>query len=251
MGWRKRYKVHPAADVYPMLSDDELKALGEDIKQNGLRDPVTFWRHDEYMAIDLPVTGYLIDGRNRLEAMERAGLDIREALGVSERFTDHWYDQQTDRIQYLHDICGDAGPNHVSAFLVSKNIRRRHLTKTDQVRLIAATYDAAREAETALAPKQRPRNKPPHVEEVSKGGRGKVNETKAAVMAIAKEQGISKATVERGLRETPPPQPKPKPKPMTDAWDAIKKLSLNEKRTLLKQLTKHLEACEAEKKTAR
>lgn len=29
MGWRKRYKVHPAADVYPMLSDDELKALGE------------------------------------------------------------------------------------------------------------------------------------------------------------------------------------------------------------------------------
>jgi hypothetical protein len=33
--WRDHIKVHPAADLFPMMSDDELKALGEDIKENG------------------------------------------------------------------------------------------------------------------------------------------------------------------------------------------------------------------------
>ena len=36
MGWRDKYKVHPAADVFPMMSDEELAELGEDIKKNGL-----------------------------------------------------------------------------------------------------------------------------------------------------------------------------------------------------------------------
>ena len=29
--WRQTMRVHPAADVFPMLSDDELDALGADI----------------------------------------------------------------------------------------------------------------------------------------------------------------------------------------------------------------------------
>jgi hypothetical protein len=33
MGWRDNYKVHPAADALPMMPDDELAELGEDIKQ--------------------------------------------------------------------------------------------------------------------------------------------------------------------------------------------------------------------------
>ena len=61
--WRERYNVHPAADVFPMMTDAELQALGEDIKANGQTIPILFWRGGGKL--------FLIDGRNRLEAMER------------------------------------------------------------------------------------------------------------------------------------------------------------------------------------
>jgi ParB-like chromosome segregation protein Spo0J len=64
--WRHRYKVHPAADLFPMMSDEELTKLAEDIKANGLQSPITFTMND-----------VLLDGRNRLEAMERAGVDFK------------------------------------------------------------------------------------------------------------------------------------------------------------------------------
>ena len=61
--WRD--KVHPAADGFPMMPEDELAKLTEDIKANGMRFPIT-----------LDKDGGLLDGRNRLEALERAGLDL-------------------------------------------------------------------------------------------------------------------------------------------------------------------------------
>jgi ParB-like chromosome segregation protein Spo0J len=77
MGWRDEYKVHPAADVFPMMSDEELDALGADIKANGLKHPIICQRvpyaDDE---AELPDELILLDGRNRLEAIERAGLNL-------------------------------------------------------------------------------------------------------------------------------------------------------------------------------
>jgi ParB-like chromosome segregation protein Spo0J len=63
--WRDKFKVHPVADVFPMMSDAELRVLGEDIKANGLQTTIVF------------DGSRLLAGRNRLEAMERAGVELK------------------------------------------------------------------------------------------------------------------------------------------------------------------------------
>ena len=163
--WRD--KVHPAADAFPMMPEDELAKLTEDIKANGMRFPIT-----------LDKDGGLLDGRNRLEALKRAGLDFPSGQ------------TQTYR-----------GDDPVG-FIVSANIHRRHLTKQQQADLIVAAHKAVAEAA----------DKPRQVGEVSaKGGRAKVNTMKAAVVATAKEHGIGKRTVERAFAKAEGKTPEPKP----------------------------------------
>jgi ParB-like chromosome segregation protein Spo0J len=67
--WREVLKIHPAAGLFPSLSPSELKELGEDLRTNGLQSPILIW-------VDPAETGdsrYLLDGRNRLDAMEAVG----------------------------------------------------------------------------------------------------------------------------------------------------------------------------------
>lgn len=54
---------HPAANLFPEMRADEYQALKEDIRKNGLRSPIVFWR------------GQLIDGRHRIRACEELGID--------------------------------------------------------------------------------------------------------------------------------------------------------------------------------
>ena len=56
--------VHPATALFPMLADDELEELAASIKARGLRFPII--RDKEGKT--------LIDGRNRLVACEKAGV---------------------------------------------------------------------------------------------------------------------------------------------------------------------------------
>jgi hypothetical protein len=79
MTWRDKYKVHPAADVFPMMSDEELEALGQDILENGLREPIKIMRVRKAKQIAenaFSQPTMLLDDRNRLEAMERVGIDL-------------------------------------------------------------------------------------------------------------------------------------------------------------------------------
>lgn len=86
--------VHPAADLFPMLDDTELRELADDIAANGLHEPLWVW--------DDPGRGpVLLDGRNRLAACKLAG--VRPATRA-----------------YI-------GDDPVS-FVISENVRRRHLT---------------------------------------------------------------------------------------------------------------------------
>ena len=66
--WRDVYKVHPAADLFPMLPEDELRKLGEDIQKNGLQESIVFWSPGSNRDENQPK--YLLDGRNRLAAIE-------------------------------------------------------------------------------------------------------------------------------------------------------------------------------------
>ena len=156
MGWRDDCKVHPAADVFPMMSDKELADLGEDIKKNGQQIPILFWHPPGRR--DLSV---LIDGRNRLEAMERIGIIPGDVL-----------------IDSYH--CGDPVTH-----IITRNIYRRHLTKAERADLIVKAIKAGEKLD--------------QVEPVSKGGRGKINPVKAKAVAAGAEHGISEPTIKRAI----------------------------------------------------
>lgn len=57
-------EVHPVAELFPMLADDELADLADDIAVRGLLQPIV-----------LDPAGRLLDGRNRLTACEKAGVE--------------------------------------------------------------------------------------------------------------------------------------------------------------------------------
>jgi hypothetical protein len=58
--------VHPVAELFPMLPDDELAELAEDIRINGLQQPIV-----------LDEDGTLIDGRNRWAACQMVSVEPR------------------------------------------------------------------------------------------------------------------------------------------------------------------------------
>lgn len=94
-------QAHPAANVFPLMGDDELQQLAEDIKTNGLREPI--FRDGN---------GQIIDGRNRWIACKIAGSHCGE-----------------------HKFSGDQA--EIVAFIVSHNLRRRHLDESQRA-IVAA-----------------------------------------------------------------------------------------------------------------
>jgi len=64
--WREVLPIHRAAELFPRMSADELRALGEDVVKNGLKSPIVLWRPD---SRSLPS---LLDGISRLDAIEIA-----------------------------------------------------------------------------------------------------------------------------------------------------------------------------------
>ena len=177
--WRQQYRVHPAADVFPMMSDKELAVLGEDLIKNGLREPIKLMltgRPQPYPGIKGATTQpeMLIDGRNRMEAMERAGFNL-DGCGV--------------KYEYVNGSPSKPRLNFdATAYIISLNIHRRHLTKQQQADLIVAAHRASRQL-GEVPPKR-------HIE--GKAGSEKDAE-KFAIVADAEKHGISKRTVERSI----------------------------------------------------
>jgi ParB-like chromosome segregation protein Spo0J len=113
--WRAVLPIHPAAELFPLMSPAELKKLGEDIKQNGLRNPCRLIEDEDGQVV-------LIDGRNRLDALELIGEEI--ILNNSVIF---------ERVPLDIDA---------TALIISLNIHRRHLTIAQKDELITKLIKA-------------------------------------------------------------------------------------------------------------
>ena len=133
--WRDVLPVHPAAELFPMLSREELIALGQDIQKNGLISKLALWEAEKGATI------YLLDGRNRLDAMEAIGLPVLDADG---KRLDWKVAMRSVQIR------GD----DPYAYALSANIHRRHLTAEQRRDLIAKVLKAKPETSNLQIAKQ-------------------------------------------------------------------------------------------------
>jgi len=102
------YVVHPAASLFPLMEGDAFNELVESVRQHGIRQPVVI--HD----------GVLVDGRNRLRAVEQLkaeGIDVAVPTVA------------------LASLIDDV--TTVTDWIYSTNKIRRHMTP-DQLAIVAA-----------------------------------------------------------------------------------------------------------------
>ena len=142
--WRDHLKVHPAADLFPLMSEDELRELGEDIKKNGLKLPIL------YCAAPGDENGKpaLIDGRNRIAAMELVGIATVNEKGIV-----------VDKDGAVYNGTGLAYPTYAGVLdpyelVLSLNIHRRNLTQEQRRELIAKIIKVKPEASDRAIAKQ-------------------------------------------------------------------------------------------------
>jgi hypothetical protein len=136
--WRDVLPIHPAAELFPLMTPDELRALSEDIKKNGLRVPIILWSESDNTEPKL------LDGRNRLDAAQLAGIKVLEVrrdkggridLYVPSR---RLYGSGGGRSA----IDGSSLTADPYEFVLSANIHRRHLTAEQRRELIAKLIKA-------------------------------------------------------------------------------------------------------------
>ena len=123
--WRECIGVHPACEMFPLMSTAELRALGADIKKNGLKRSISIYSDSR-----------LLDGRNRLDGMEAVGLAPKLAL-IDNRWRLQVTGVNEDDIPQPHIV--DGNPYE---FVASVNVLRRHLTIEKKRELIAKLIKA-------------------------------------------------------------------------------------------------------------
>ena len=128
--WRDVLKIHPAAEMFPRMSEDELRELGEDIKCQGqLTHPIVLCLMEDQ-------TVQLVDGRNKLDAMEAVGIQFAFKSTMDKAL----WQLDADELELSH--CEIVPPNEVLSYVISANVRRRHLTAEQKRELIAKLLKA-------------------------------------------------------------------------------------------------------------
>jgi ParB-like chromosome segregation protein Spo0J len=97
---------HRFADLFPLLQGAELQELADDIKANGQREPIIL------LCVD--GRNQILDGRNRWLACESVGVE-----------------------PIIEDYIGPEDDESLLAFVISRNLRRRHLNESQRAMLAA------------------------------------------------------------------------------------------------------------------
>jgi hypothetical protein len=138
--WRDLLPIHPAAELFPQMSEAELRELADDIEKHGLREPIALYQPD---PTEDP---QLLDGQNRLDALE-----LLNQLCFHD--PDEWSDGSIDLFgEYFLTI--DDRSVDPYAYVLSKNVHRRHLTADQRRELIAKVLKATPEASNRQIAKQ-------------------------------------------------------------------------------------------------
>jgi hypothetical protein len=110
-------KFHPLADNFPLMEGQEFADLVVDIKTHGLHEPIVIFQ------------GQILEGRNRYRACKAAGVSY---------VADNILDPEFDAVAYV----------------VSKNIHRRHLTAEQKRDLIEKLLKAKPQSSDRTIAKQ-------------------------------------------------------------------------------------------------
>jgi ParB-like nuclease family protein len=107
-GRNNNLSFHPLADIFPLMEGAEFDELVADIKANGLREPITAYENK------------VLDGRNRYRACLAAGIQ--------------------PLVHGHHSGCAAIGDP--TAYVISRNLHRRHLTAEQKREVIAKVIAA-------------------------------------------------------------------------------------------------------------
>jgi hypothetical protein len=206
--WRDVLPIHPAAELFPRLSPDELKTLGEDIKVNGLQVPIVVRVEklgDEWIY-------QLLDGRNRLDAIELVGFDPispprykgraefrREGMDCGLKLS-LGSPLSLGLQSGIRFECG-LDEDEAHAFIISANIHRRHLPVEQKRELIAKLIKATPEKsdrQIAKAVKASPTTV--GTVRAKMEGKGEVSKLDTRTDAKGVKQPAKKATAERNRK---------------------------------------------------
>lgn len=104
---------HPYADIFPWIDGPAFKELVEDVRQNGVLEPIVF------------LDGAILDGRNRYMAAREAGVEY-------------------PRVEYTGD--------DPLGFVISHNLKRRHLDASQRAMVASKLAKMPQGARTDLQP---------------------------------------------------------------------------------------------------
>jgi site-specific DNA-methyltransferase (adenine-specific) len=173
------YETHPAADLFPLLDGDALKALVESIRRHGF-DP-----QKPVILLD----GKILDGRNRARAAEIAGVTPAVAHLASEAdpYLESWKHNGARR-----DIEADRKAA-IYLKILSESGAWQQMQATIRERANAARADKAREQHAVSVP----RLGETVFGEASRDASPKQQPVKKTAADLANAAGVSQATVER------------------------------------------------------